>query len=129
MGDLAAIAPARMPILFGLRLGSGNAIADVCGASAPSLHGLAADLARAAGDQAPGELRLLSIDGRLGHSAGIGLDAKFNEDLRAVVKQQLGRGRLGPLFHGVPGIALAAITRTVPRLVREPRLGRARLIE
>lgn len=104
------------PILFGLRLGSGNAIADVCGAQRPTRRGLAADLARAAGDEAPGALRLLDVGGRLAHSAGFGLDAEFNQDLARVVKAGLRRPWLRPVVAGGPGLYLTAAVRTVPRL-------------
>lgn len=114
IGELRA--HARWPILFGLRLGSGNAIADVCGARRPDRRGLAADLARAAGEEAPGALRILDVGGRLAHSAGFGLDAEFNEDLARVAKAGLQRRWLRPLVAGGPGLYLTAAIRTVPRL-------------
>lgn len=110
----------RWPILFGLRLGSGNAIADVCGARRPTRRGLAADLARAAGDEPPGRLRLLDVGGRLAFSAGFGLDAEFNEDLAQVAKPALRRRWLRPLVAGWPGLYLTAAVRTVPRLAIAP---------
>lgn len=114
LGELHA--HARWPILYGLRLGSGNAIADVCGARRPTRRGLAADLARAAGDEAPGALRVLDVDGRLTHSAGFGLDAEFNEDLARVAKAGLQRRWLRPLVAGGRGLYLTGVVRTVPRL-------------
>ncbi|HEX7836396.1 MAG TPA: diacylglycerol kinase family protein, partial [Kofleriaceae bacterium] len=116
VGELRAYA--QWPILFGLRLGSGNAIADVCGARRPTWCGLAADLARAAGGEAPHALRVLEVDGRLAHSAGFGLDAEFNEDLARVAKAGLRRPWLHPLLAGGRGLYLTAAVRTVPRLAR-----------
>lgn len=111
-----------MPILFGLRLGTGNAIADVCGARRASRAGLAADLARASSDEPPGSLRLLDVDGALAHSAGAGLDAEFNLDLAAVHKASLRRAPwLRPVFAGVPGLIATAVVRTAPHLaLRRP---------
>jgi diacylglycerol kinase family enzyme len=120
VNELCAVPAGRALIFYGLRLGSGNAIADVCGAARPTAKGIAADLARAASDEPPGALRLLMANDRLAHFAGAGLDAKFNEDFAAVIKRGLGQTRLGHLFHGVPGIVIAAAGRTLPRLICEP---------
>src|SRR5688572_21220229 len=46
-GDLVALAPPRLPALYALRMGTGNAISDVSGASRPTRAGLERDLARA----------------------------------------------------------------------------------
>jgi diacylglycerol kinase family enzyme len=115
------VAPERLPVLMPLRLGTGNAISDVCGASRPTREGLAADIARAAGDEPPGSLELLDVDGSVTHFTGIGLDAKYAEDHRRIIKDGLRKGRFGRLFAGVFGHALAAAVGTVPRLLREPR--------
>jgi diacylglycerol kinase family enzyme len=119
--DLLDVAPERVPVLMPLRLGTGNAISDVCGASPPTREGLAADIARAAGDEPPGTLDLLDVDGGVTHFTGIGLDARYAEDHRRIIKDGLRKGRFGRLFDGVFGHALAAAVGTVPRLLREPR--------
>ncbi len=116
VADLAAMA--SPPILFGLRLGSGNAIADVCGAGPATRAGLVADLARAASDEAPGVLRLLEVRGRLSHSVGLGLDADFNLDLDRIAKAGRRRAWLRPLLQGSAGLIATASLRTLPRLVR-----------
>jgi hypothetical protein len=54
------------------------------------------------------------------------MDAKLNEDFRDVVKRGIGRGRFGRVFHGLPGIVLSLVVRTIPRLVIEPKI-RARV--
>jgi len=118
---LIALAPAPMPALLALRLGTGNAVHDICGSSPPTWDGLARDLARAAD---PGEpvapLRLLDVDGRLAQFAGVGLDADWAADYAWLVKRHVGNGRLLPLVRGIPGYAVTAMALTVPRLVRRP---------
>jgi diacylglycerol kinase family enzyme len=118
---LLARAPARLPALLPLRLGTGNAVHDVCGSSPPSRRGLARDLARAA---APGEriapLRLLEVAGRIAQFAGVGLDADWAADYAQLIKRHVGNGALLPLVRGVPGYALTALALTIPRLIRRP---------
>jgi hypothetical protein len=118
---LVALAPAHMPALLPLRLGTGNAIHDLCGASPPTPRGLAHDLARA-GDPAspPTPLRLLDVDGQLTHFAGVGLDADWAADYAWLIKRHVGAGRLLPLVRGTPGYALTALALTIPRLLRRP---------
>ncbi|HEU4734402.1 MAG TPA: diacylglycerol kinase family protein [Kofleriaceae bacterium] len=112
-----APAPALMP----LRLGTGNAVHDVCGSSRPTPEGLARDLARAADPGEPGvPLRLLEVDGRLTQFAGVGLDADWAADYAWLIKRHVGTGRLLPVLRGAPGYALTAIGLTIPRLVRRP---------
>jgi diacylglycerol kinase family enzyme len=120
-GALLALAPPRMPALLPLRLGTGNAVHDECGASPPTRRGLAADLARAADPAQPvSPLRLLEVDGRPAQFAGVGLDADWAADYAWLIKRHVGTGRLSPLVRGVPGYALTAIALTIPRLVRRP---------
>lgn len=117
--ELFHLAPARPPILFALRLGLGNAIADLSGASAPTSAGLAHDLARAAGGEAPWPLPLLRANDRIAYYAGVGADADFVADLYQIAK--------GPLrawsarWHGAPGLIATVALRTLPRfLTRRP---------
>ncbi|HSR96751.1 MAG TPA: diacylglycerol kinase family protein [Kofleriaceae bacterium] len=118
---LVALAPSRMPALLPLRLGTGNAVHDLCGASPPTPRGLTHDLARAADPtEAPAPLRLLDIDGQLTHFAGVGLDADWAADYAWLVKRHLGAGRLLPVVRGAPGYALTALALTLPRLLRRP---------
>ncbi|MGH9885774.1 MAG: diacylglycerol/lipid kinase family protein [bacterium] len=118
---LVALAPPYMPALLPLRLGTGNAVHDLCGASPPTLRGLAHDLARAADPaEHPVPLHLLDVDGHLTHFTGVGLDADWAADYAWLIKRHLGAGRLLPLVRGVPGYALTAVALTIPRLVRRP---------
>jgi diacylglycerol kinase family enzyme len=105
-----------------LRLGSGNAIADVCGAGPHTARGVIEDVEHARRGGVRRTLRLLNVEGRPAHFAGVGIDAKLNEDFQAVVKDGIGRGRLGRVFHGTPGIVFSVVTRTIPRLIVEPKL-------
>jgi len=119
--ELIALAPARLPALMPLRLGTGNAVHDVSASSPPTRRGLARDLAHAADPGARiAPLRLLDVDGQLTQFAGVGLDADWAADYAQVIKRHVGTGPLLALVRGVPGYALTAITRTIPRLIRRP---------
>lgn len=118
---LIAQGPARMPALLPLRLGTGNAVHDVCGSSRPTPRGLAHDLARAADPrELPSPLRLLEVDGRVAPFAGVGLDADWAADYAWLIKRHVETGPLLPLVRGVPGYALTAMALTIPRLIRRP---------
>jgi diacylglycerol kinase family enzyme len=120
LDDLAALGSlGRLP-LFALRLGVGNAIADVCGASGGGPAAIARDIERVRRAPAPTALELLEVNGRITYFAGMGIDALFIEDYHALIKAQW--RRLGRLVHGVPGIVAAVALRTLPRLLREPPL-------
>ena len=118
---LLARVPGRIPALLPLRLGTGNAVHDVCGSSPATWRGLARDLARAA---EPSEriapLRLLEVDGRVAQFTGVGLDADWAGDYTQLIKRHIGSGALLPLVRGVPGYALTALALTIPRLLRRP---------
>ena len=120
--DLIAIAPDRLPVFAPLRLGTGNAISDVAGASPLGRDGIRADLAHLATDAPASQLPLLEVDGRLTHFTGAGLDANYAADFRWLVKERLGKGPLAPLVRGVPGLFITAATMTVPRLFARPRM-------
>jgi diacylglycerol kinase family enzyme len=118
---LVALGPPRMPALLPLRLGTGNAIHELCGSSRPTRRGLAHDLARAADPGEPATpLRMLEVDGRVTQFAGVGLDADWAADYAWLIKRHVGTGPLLPLVRGVPGYALTAMALTVPRLIRRP---------
>lgn len=120
---LLRLAPTTMPALLPLRLGTGNAVHDVCGAARPTPRGLTHDLARAADPRAPATpLRLLEVDGRLTQFAGVGLDADWQADYTRMVKRRVGNGALLPLARGVPGYLATALGLTIPRLIRRPHV-------
>jgi len=120
--DLLALAPPRLPVLMPLRLGTGNAIADVSGSSKPTARGLARDLERAAGDEPPRRLQLIEVDGKITHFTGVGIDADYAADFRWLMKDRNFGGMLGRLSRGKPGLVVTAATMTIPRLLaRRPR--------
>ena len=121
--ELIRLAPASMPALLPLRLGTGNAVHDVVGASRPSPRGLRRDLARAADPrETPTPLRLLEVDGRLTQFTGVGLDADWAADYAWLIKQHVGNGLLLPLVRGAPGYLATAVGLTIPRLLRRPQV-------
>jgi diacylglycerol kinase family enzyme len=121
--DLAALSPARMPALFPLRMGTGNAISDVSGASAPTREGLTRDVVRARNAAGDGirPIHLLEVDGRVTHFAGVGLDADWADDYKRIVRQRLYKTPAAPIFRGVLGYLVTAAGATVPRLLVRPR--------
>jgi diacylglycerol kinase family enzyme len=123
----AAAAAAALPAMLALRLGTGNAICDVCGSSPPTRAGLAADLARAASDEPAVPLRLLEVDGHLAHFTGVGLDARYAEDHKRLIKRRLTGGFSRAVLGGGFGFFLAAALRTIPRLAVQKQL-RLRII-
>jgi len=105
---------------FGLlRLGTGNSLAWVLGASkagARGGRGLAADLARLRSDAGSRLLRLVEAEGMLSPFCGFGIDAEMLRDY-GKVKSLLARGPLKRLAPGPVAYAVAATTRTIPRYV------------
>jgi diacylglycerol kinase family enzyme len=101
---------------FGLlRLGTGNSLAWVLGASAAAGagRGLAADLQRLRADAGSRNLRLVEAEGVLSPFCGFGVDAVMLRDYNAV-KAALARGPLKRLAPGPLAYAVAATTRTIP---------------
>lgn len=115
--DIAALRPARMPAFGLLRLGTGNAMAEVLGAKA-GLSGVANDLrhVRLANERLP--LPLIKSEGRLSPFAGVGLDAMILEDY-GFARRTLGRV-LGKACEGPVGYAMAIAGRTSLRLSTKP---------
>ena len=99
---------------FGLlRLGTGNALAWVLGASQAKGRGLAADLQRLRTDAGSRDLRLVECEGVLSPFCGFGIDAVALADYHAV-KSWLAKSPFKRLAPGVAGYAISASTRTVP---------------
>lgn len=105
---------------FGLlRLGTGNSLAWVLGASPSGGKGpgarraLAADLQRLRADAGSRAIRLVEAEGMLSPFCGFGIDATVLRDYGAV-KTALARGPLKPLSAGLFAYAVAATTRTIP---------------
>lgn len=113
---------APLPRFGLLRLGTGNSLAWVLGASKMTERGgrgLAADLARLRADAGSRDLRLVEAEGMLSPFCGFGIDAIMLRDYGAV-KSILARGPLKRLAPGALSYAVAATTRTIPGYVFRP---------
>ncbi len=117
--DRAERRAAPAPRFGVLALGTGNAMAEVVGAR-PDGH--MADLAAFASGEANRvrQLELLTCDGRRTPFAGVGIDAAVLNDY-CWLKARLADTALERLATGVPGYALSAALRSVPRYLLERR--------
>jgi diacylglycerol kinase family enzyme len=99
---------------FGLlRLGTGNSLAWVLGASKAGRRGLAADLQRLRSEAGSRGLRLVEAEGMLSPFCGFGIDAIMLRDYNQV-KTMLARGPLKRFAPGPVAYAVAATTKTIP---------------
>jgi diacylglycerol kinase family enzyme len=108
------------PPRFGvLALGTGNAVAEMVGAS-PRRH--AEDLARYVAGEVHGsrQLDLVTCDGRRTPFAGVGVDAAVVNDY-VWLKERLAGSPLAGLGLGATGYGLAAALRTAPRALLNRR--------
>ena len=107
---------------FGLlRLGTGNSLAWVLGASKAGRRGLAVDLQRLRSEAGSRWLRLVEAEGMLSPFCGFGIDAVMLRDYNQV-KTLLARGPLKRFAPGPVAYAVAATTRTIPSYVFRPTL-------
>jgi diacylglycerol kinase family enzyme len=103
----------RPPPRFGLlRLGTGNAIAWVVGAS-KAKEGLAADIQRLREDAGSRPIRLIEVEEFITPFCGFGVDAVVLGDY-ATVKRALAKTPLKPVAAGPLSYAVAAVTRSIP---------------
>jgi diacylglycerol kinase family enzyme len=109
---------ARPPRFGVLALGTGNALAEVVGASRRHAH----DLARYVRGEVDGvrRLDLLTCDGRRTPFAGVGLDAAVVNDYNWL-RCQLAETPLRKLGLGASGYGLAVALRSAPRYLAERR--------
>jgi diacylglycerol kinase family enzyme len=113
-----------------LRLGTGNALAWVLGASrakGQGGQGLAVDLARLRSDAGSRELCLVEAEGILSPFCGFGIDAVVLHDY-AVVKSAMSHGPLKRWAAGPVAYAIAATTRTIPSYAVRFKAPRCRVI-
>lgn len=113
---------------FGLlRLGTGNALAWVVGATkAAEGRGLAADIQRLRMDAGYREMRLIEIEGTLAPFCGFGADALVLYDYQRT-KAFLSRGPLKKLAPGPLSYLVSTTTQSIPANAFRPR-PRARVI-
>lgn len=117
---------APLPRFGFLKLGTGNALAHVVGASGSGRGELAADIRRLRQDAGSREVGLVEVDGELAPFCGFGVDAVVLQDYEAV-KRLLGGTPLEALGKGPVGYAVSSLTRSLPRaMVRRP--GECRII-
>lgn len=96
-----------------LKLGTGNALAWVVGASRAKGRGLAADIQRLREDAGSREVRLVEVEGVLTPFAGFGVDAVVLRDY-GEVKNVLGKTPLKRFAAGPLSYAVASVTRSIP---------------
>lgn len=105
---------------FGLlKLGTGNALAWVAGASRAKGRGLSADIQRLREDAGSRPLRLVEVEGFLAPFAGFGVDAVVLKDY-ADVKALLARTPLKRYAAGALGYTVASVTRSIPSYLVRP---------
>ncbi|MHB1844552.1 MAG: diacylglycerol/lipid kinase family protein [Deltaproteobacteria bacterium] len=114
-------APARSvaPKFGMLKLGTGNAVASLVGASPLRGGGILDDLLRARSGEFPGvyQLDLLEAEGRRCPFAGFGIDAAIINDY-AALKQRFHGGTLGRIASGGSGYAASITGKTLPHYLR-----------
>jgi diacylglycerol kinase family enzyme len=105
---------------FGLiKLGTGNAMAWMVGASRVDPIALPAAIEKLRNVEAYREIRLVDVEGHLTPFSGIGADAQVLADYNAT-KNLLKNTPLKPVSTGLFGYALSAVTRSLPGyLVRD----------
>jgi len=105
---------------FGLlKLGTGNALAWVAGASRAKGRGLAADIQRLKEDAGSREMRLVEVEDYLTPFAGFGVDAVVLRDFGAV-KASVAGTPLARYASGAAGYAIASVTRSIPSYFIRP---------
>jgi diacylglycerol kinase family enzyme len=96
-----------------LKLGTGNALAWVVGASSAKRRGLAVDIQRLREDAGSRKVRLIEVGGLIAPFCGFGADAivlnDYDDVKRALSKTPLRRWAAGPL-----GYAISSTTRSIP---------------
>lgn len=94
-----------------IKLGTGNALAHVVGASGK--RGLAADIRRLKEEAGSRKIGLVEVEGLLTPFCGFGFDAELLRDY-ALIKDRLSRSALQPFAAGLLSYAASAATRTLP---------------
>ncbi|MHB8419780.1 MAG: diacylglycerol/lipid kinase family protein [Myxococcales bacterium] len=113
--ELLGREPLALPRFGMLKLGTGNAVAGLLGASPVRGGGILDDLLRARSGEIPGTftLDLLEVEGKRCPFAGFGIDAAIINDY-AWLNRRYGSTPLRRFATGGPGYALAIAGRTTP---------------
>jgi diacylglycerol kinase family enzyme len=104
---------APLPRFGLLKLGTGNALAWVVGASSKGIGDLQADIDRLMTDAGSRPIHLVEVEGQIAPFCGLGFDAMLLSDY-AKTKDLLGRTPLGAAANGFISYAIAAAFRTIP---------------
>jgi len=106
---------AALPRFGLLKLGTGNALAWVVGARDIEGGELGADIRRLSEEAGSRPVRLIETEGVISPFCGFGADARMLADYGRV-KSSFGATPLKRFGAGLPGYALAAFTRTLPKI-------------
>src|SRR5689334_6504200 len=110
----------KVPPRFGLlRLGTGNALAWVIGASQAKRGGLQVDIERLRGDAGSRPVRLIEVEEYLAPFCGFGIDALVLRDYNQV-KRAIARGPLRRLAPGVVTYVVASVFKSLPAFLLRP---------
>jgi diacylglycerol kinase family enzyme len=122
-------ARASLPRFGVLRLGTGNGLAELVGASPLRNDRFLDDVLRARSGEVPGhrKLDLLDVAGQRTPFAGVGVDGRLLNDFNWV-KENWGRGVMGPVFGGRGGYFSAAALRTLPHYLTHPLFAQCEVI-
>jgi len=105
---------------FGLlKLGTGNALAWVVGATSSGIRGLSADIERLQSDAGSRAMHLVEVEGRIAPFCGFGADAQLLADYDKT-KSLLLKTPLRGVAPGAVSYGLAAVTRTIPSSIFLP---------
>lgn len=96
-----------------LKLGTGNALAWVVGASGEKRRGITKDLQRLQQDAGSRPVRLIETEGLIAPFAGFGVDAVVLQDYDRV-KRQLLKTPLAPIAPGALSYVVSSVTRSIP---------------
>ena len=96
-----------------LKLGTGNALAWVVGASGAKRGSLAVDIQRLREDAGSRPVRLVEVENQLAPFCGFGVDAVVLTDYEAV-KRSLLKSPLKRLAGGPVAYAISSVTRSIP---------------
>jgi diacylglycerol kinase family enzyme len=108
-----------LPRMGLLRLGTGNALAWVAGASSAKGRGLAADIQRLHKDAGSRPLRLIEVEGVIAPFCGLGADAVILADYQALKRAAQGTPFRWAL-SGRLGYVTAAAVKSVPNYMLHP---------
>ncbi len=97
-----------------LKLGTGNALAHVVGAT--GRRALAADIRRLRDEAGSRKIGLVEVDGLLAPFCGFGADAEVLRDY-GLVKERLARTPLKPFAAGPLSYLVSSMTRTAPNFL------------